>query len=270
MRSNPRISALEIHRNQNIYKNRSTTEQKVQSLFDKKIIFGPFLYTPRIKSFASLYRNLDDPFEEFLSQRDCPALSYEILLGGVYDLFIIKKTKDNMKYIVRNIHFTNGGIEKSEKGLKFVEKKGFLNEHFKPLTAKEYLFCKSMWTARKSYSAVAHEHNVSWMTARNYYNRIIKKVKVLVPFFPEGYSSYQYLFMNFSTRYEIGIIETLEQLPATSYLFLLEDLETQKRELAVVLFVHNINSMTKFFKNLEKEKKIENLKISIPIRFYSP
>lgn len=270
MRSDPRIPTLEIHRNQDLYKNRGTTEQRLRQILEKKIIQGPFLYTPQFKTFANLYANVEDPFEEFSLIKECPSTSYMVLLGGVHDLFVIKEDEDDMSYIVRNIWFTEGGLGKSERNLQFVEKEGYLDEHFDALSKKESVMYEHLRRARKSYRTVAEEVGVSWMTVRNYYEKIMGKVKVLVAFFPDGYSSYNYLLMDFSTDYEIGIKEMLEQLPTTSYIFSLESLETGERELATVLFVYDVNLMTRFFKYLQKEKKIRNLKISIPARFYSP
>jgi len=104
-----------------------------------------------------------------------------------------------------------------------------------------------------SYTKIARELETTPTTVRTrFLEKIRPKCVQINYFFPKGYDLYKYAFLEIKTDYESDIVEALEMLPCTSYVYPLEN------SLIIILFHEDIDHVTLALKKLEEKGTIES------------
>ena len=92
--------------------------------------------------------------------------------------------------------------------------------------------------------------------------RIQKDCLIWMPFFAQGYSSYNQFIVQLKTKYELGLKKELQKLDRSTYLYKIDDF------ILLHLFLEK-NKNLNFLLNLEKKGLIHSLSVSIPLRYHN-
>jgi len=263
LRKNPRIKLTNFHNKYSPYESKNATYKLIHEGFEKKYLLPPQLYCNQGVEIELIenHRNPLKLYEEKLHEKNT---IYVMSLHGDYSLLCFKKGASLLDYM--NVVYPDFNGIGDIRNLK-ISKKGKLGTDAYPtlwdeLDQKVYDLMKR--NPQESFGKIAGKIGVSWVTVRNHFQEIIKQCKVFTPFFPKTYSGYSHVLLCFRTKYEIGFENALKQLDRSSYIY-----KFNKR-MIIILFVKNYNSAVRKFKELEKEKIVRDLKISIPIIYEQP
>lgn len=232
---------------------------------ENEILIGPFTYCNRRES-VILSKKVTNPLDLLEKKKNDPFTTYAIALSGNYSFlsFVLKNDQKRLKYA--GIIKPSFPAQIKPEELAF-EKEGQLESDLFPESWDEFDWkvYHAMRDPTISYSEVGEKLGVSFMTVKRHFEKIAKDCKVMAAFFPHGYRGYSKTLLTFKTRYEIGLRGALEKLDTSSYLWKFDN------TIILVLFLegHSYNPTLERFKELEKNGVIQNLSISIPIRFYT-
>lgn len=107
------------------------------------------------------------------------------------------------------------------------------------------------------------DFDITWKTVENRYKEIVQFCKVLIGFFPKGKDAYAETLLTFETEYETGLVNELGKLDRSTYLYKVGN------TIILNLFL-DCNKDHYYFLRLQKEEKIKNLTVSIPVWHFSP
>jgi hypothetical protein len=264
---NPRVTHSHVHRTISPYDSLNSTSRLIREAHNLLYILGPLLFSNTGFSFE-LKKGSENPLHilrdfEYEKRQD---ISHAIALSGDYNILLFKKGGSDLSFahcIVPHVTF-NEGINFSD--FIFKEKEGDLPFDKLPTDWSEMDF-KVFDIMQKpkgvSYGKAAGKLGVKWITVKRHYEKIINDCKVMCAFFPLTYSGYSRLIACFETKYEIGLFEKLHEVDRSSYLWKCNNM------IILTMFVNDYNSATEQFFKLEEIGMIKNVKISIPIRYYT-
>ena len=258
---NPRVSTRELHKKYSHYANRGATRGLIQEARKEKILIGPSLYcNSGLDVLLLTGDSISD--EEFNKYKKDPTLKYAVSFLGSHSLLCFKKGASILKYSEAVI--PSFPAKKSIDDLN-LEEKGELPVDPYPHGWDEFDWAvfNHMKNPLISFQKVGSKLNVSWTTIKNRYKKILKSCKIWIGFFPKGYEGYNQTFLTFKTPYEVGLREELQKLDRTSYLYKFED--------TIILNLFPDDTLQHYvFRKWEKEGKIQELRVSIPVEWYEP
>ena len=228
----------------------------------KKIV-GPYLFCNSGFSFQ-IMKTTENPLKVLKSFEKDPQsdITHVIALSGDFSLLIFRKNGSDLKFTDSVI--PSFPAKKKIENFQIEEiKESFREDKFpEGWNEMDWNVFHEMRTPRDSYGKIAGRLKVEWITVRRHFRKILPDCKVLSAFFPEGYDGYSRLLAVFKTKYEVGLLKSLEKLDRSSYIWKCND------SIILTLFVDNYNSASERFEELEENGIIRNLSISIPTRYY--
>jgi hypothetical protein len=258
---NARTKATVLHEKHSPYKNYSSTANFLRESFDKKIILKPIIYCNSGLE-VELLSNLDDPFTYLEECKKDKSITKIVTLCGEYSILYFKKGATLLTYseaIKPTLYsdFSICDIDLNEKGELKVDPSP---KGWDELDWRVYDLMRDPDVSYPTVSAQLNDEgfDVTWKTISNRYNKIADFCKVNIGFFPEGRDSYSETFLTFKTEFEIDLRNELKRLDRTSYLYKYGDV------IMLNLFLDS-NKEHYYFMELQKEGKIKDLKVSIPI-----
>ena len=254
---NLRIKKKDIYGRVSPYTSSTASENLLKRIRENMILCGPklwinlgynvFLLENSEKSCLDLYEEL----------RFNPNVTYLLALTGNYSIFYFQKGASILKNAICII--PSYPEKKSILDIKLSEKGKIERDNY-PFGWDEidWEIYHAMRDPTRSFGKVAGELKIRWETARRHYQKISKQCKIWISFFPLGFKSYRQAFLTFETDYEMNLIEELQKIDRTSFLFKFDS------TIALMLYYTDYKEIKKF-EYLKKEKKIKNFKYSTPL-----
>lgn len=262
MEKDPRITLKRFHKEHSLYKAPNATARAFHTAIDKKIISKPELYC-NCGFAVKLHKNNDNQLEVLHELSNNPRITYAVALCGDYSLITFELGASDLKYADR-ITPTFPARNKVENLVPVDVGRIECDPYPHGWDDIDWEVYYLMKDPSKSFSKAAENSDLSWITVKKHYCKIIKDCRVHTSFFPKGYGGYSRAFLTFKTKYEIGFINALQKIDRTTYLWKVRDL------IILILFVDHYNKSIKRFKQLEEVGLIHDLKVSIPTRYYTP
>jgi hypothetical protein len=118
---------------------------------------------------------------------------------------------------------------------------------------------------RTKIAHVARKTRVDYSTAKHhFFDRVLPACVVAHYFYPKGYDSYYKAFLRISSDYEAKIVNALEKLPCTSYVFPLE------KELILLLFHEDTQKIITLMEKMEEKTIIDGFLLYAPLYYSCP
>lgn len=261
---NPRFEYLKFHKKYKPYRSKDATYKLLNSAFDENIIVGPFLFCNYGFTLELLKENLN-PLKTLrnLEKGENLRVTHAIALSGDHTLLSINKGGRELVCAESIIPTFESKMELEHFNFTEIGKLGS-DDFPQKWTEEDWQVFDAMRNPRIPFVKVARTLDVSWITIKRRYEKIINDCKTLVAFFPKSYSGYARLLVAFKTKYETGVKKSLELLDRSTYLWKFKDM------LVLILFVDDYNRVCERFNELEEIGMIHDLCASIPIRYYEP
>lgn len=264
---NPRLTINDFFPQQNAYESTRALGWLLRDAYALRIISRPELFVNIGVSFE--LQNTDENQLELLKKcKNDPKTTYAIALCGAYSFLRVYKGASDLKFADRVVPVYPDEITPQE--IVF-DKEGELENDCYPhgwdeIDWEVYELMKDPTTSFTDALRQSKKEGsgLNRKTIRDHFKKILKDCKVHMNFFPDGYKSYDQVFLKFKTEYEIGLYETLKKLDRTSFLWKVNDF------ILLTLFVHHYCATVRRFKELEEKGLIQHLKVSIPNRHYTP
>ena len=259
----PRISDTKLHRLHSPYKILATTSNLLKKAREKFILIGPFIYCNSGIS-VELICDSDDPLALLDQAKKDPAVTRAVTLCGEYSFLCFRRGATILTYAeaispTYNSDFKIEDIQLTDKGFLPVDP---YPRCWDELDWKIYHLMRNPLVSYPKVSAQLRSE-VTWKTVATRYEKIMKSCKPWIGFFPEGMNHYSQTFLTFKTAYEVSLREELHNLDRTSYLYKSGD------TILLNLFLDNTAEHYIFVK-FKKEGLIHDLKVSIPVSFWTP
>jgi len=118
---------------------------------------------------------------------------------------------------------------------------------------------------RTKMSVVSKETKTDYMTVkRHFFNTVLPACQIAHYFYPRGFSSYYQSILRLSSDYEIEIVDALQKLPCTTYVFPLEE------DLLIFLCHENIAKVIEGFGKMEEKAFIDGFLPYAPLHYSIP
>jgi len=252
------VSPTKFHHSTHPYSRKQSTFELLKKAEENLVIFSPrLLCLPDISvSFVEYSRiPLLDLYKE---KKNDPNVTYVMALTGAYSLIYFSYGKRTLKYTKCTMS--------SFPGISFTEidptkhKKGKLEDMPKPENWDKLHWgvYKERKDPKRSSVEVGKILGVSYQTVLTRFREILKTCQIWMPFFPSGYPNYAKYIISLKTDYEIGLIEELEKLDRSSYVYKTND------TLILTIFFDRHLEIDSFLK-LEKKGVIHDMRVSFPV-----
>jgi hypothetical protein len=264
--ANPRTSMLDIHNNISSYRSRNTTIELVKWAREEQIITGPYLYC-NSHARVTLVKGVDNPLKAFQEVKKDPSVTYAILLCGEYSLLKVTRGGDERGHVLTNSDIIIPQFNGKEMfDVDDIQEEGKLPEDPYPESwdSMDWKVYSAMGDPSIPFLQIGKKLDVSYMTVKRHYEKIIIECKIDGGFFPRGYRAYSKISLIFKTEYEIGLKKSLKKLNKSSYIWKFDD------KLILFLFGKDQNKMCEIFQEMEEKGIIHDLHVSIPTRYYTP
>ena len=262
---NPRIPVTTFHRKYKPYRRRKTTAELIKDAFNEIILLGPFLFCNNNLE-LSLIKKDEIPFDLYEEKKNDPKTTTASVMSGDWSLLWVYKGASTLKY-ANIIYPTYPGTLHLENFI-FKEKGKIENDPYPHCWDDlDWDIYNEMRKVREvSLVEIGRKLGYSWKTIGKRLKILSKQCKILLSFFPFGYSMYNGFLITFKTNYELGLEKALQQIDRTSYLWKFDNL--------ILLMLHislneSPNLILNRFGELQEMGLIRHLKASIPIRTYS-
>lgn len=259
----PRISGREIHKKYSPYRCRETTLSAIDDALKNQILIGPYIYCNRRES-VTILKNVDNPLDLLEEKEKDPLTTYAVALCGYYSFLLFSLDNAPHKLTYAEIINPSFPARMRLEELTF-DRAGNLEPDPLPDSWSEcdWEVYHKMRDPSIPYLKVGEELGISFMTVKRHFEKILKSCKPMIAFFPRGYRGYSKVFLTLQTEYEVGLREALEKLDRSSYLKKVDN------TLMLTLFVDDYNAACERFKVIEKKGMIHNVRVSVPIRYYT-
>lgn len=257
----PRISKMELHRGFSSYKTKDATYGLLETARKEQILVGPKIWCNSGFDVELIEKTEKDPLDLYDEFTQDPSVTYIMALEGAFSFLLFRKGASRMKFAeaVKPSYPAKSNIEEIR-----LEKSGELPQDPYPhgWNEKDWSVYDHMRDPTVAYWQVGQALEDSWQTIKRHYKKIEKDCKVWMAFYPHGYRYYSQALLTFKTEYEIGLKEELSMLDRSSFLF--------KFDNTLILHLFYDHSIQHYaFSRLEKEGRIHDLHVSIPVRHFS-
>ena len=263
VRKIPKLSISDFHKNFSTYARKATTTSIIEKAYSREVITGPELFVNSGIE-VSLINDVDNPRKFFEECKKDKKTTFAVVSHGYWPIFLCKSGANTLQYH-DSILPSYGQISDRRIQKLFFEEKGKL-----PVDLHPHKWFEEHWETyyclkyprNKTFREAGKELGVSWVTAREYFLKVLKQSKVLTNFFPLGAEAYSPLLVTFKTDFEIGIVKGLKTLNRTTYLY--------KADNTIILLIGTDpipraqNHITDKFTRMEEIGVICNLHISTP------
>jgi hypothetical protein len=262
---NARTKVTVLHEKHSPYENYSSTANFLRESFENEFICGPIIYCNSGIE-VDLLKDEKNSLELFEKCKKDRNVTRAVLLCGDYSFIRFQKGASLLSYadsIKPTLHsdFSICDIDLYEKGK--LERDPYPHG-WDELDWRVYDLMRKPFISFSNVSMLLRdEFDVTWKTIENRYKKIADFCKILIGFFPKGRKAYAETFLTFKTEYEIGLVNELKKLDRSSYLYKVGNL------IILNLFL-DCNKEHFYFLKLQKEGKIKNLSVSIPVWHVSP
>ncbi|MGD2250834.1 MAG: hypothetical protein PVF58_20745 [Candidatus Methanofastidiosia archaeon] len=262
-----RLSYRKFFKMQNAYKSKDALRSLLNEAYEKHVISKPEIFCNTGVS-IELQRKSKNQLKLLKECKEDPETTYAIALCGYWSFLRVRKGASDLRFVDRTIPTYPSNIAPRE--LTFTEKGTLIEDPYPhgwdEIDWEVYYLLKK---PSRSYTDALRESKknglgISRDTLKKRFKKIMNVCKVHMNFFPRGYRAYDEIFFTFKTEYELGLYDALKKLDRTSFLWKTKDF------LILNIFVERYNASVKHFKEMEENGLIYDLKISIPIRNYSP
>lgn len=261
---NPRISVRELHRKYSHYAYRNSTLKLLRFARREKVIMGPRIWCNSGLD-VEVHMNEDDPLLLLEKSVERPEVTYMTALIGQFSRIVFKVGASTLQYAesILPVYPAKKTVDEIR-----LEKRGKLPEDSYPHNwdQLDWDVYRLMKDPSVSFSRVGDILGVSWHTAKDHYERIIKDCKPWIAVLPRGYDNYQQAYLMFQTDYEVGLREELQKLDRSSFLYKFNG------TILLHLFhdgpLQNLRALQCFF-DLKRKGVVHDLHVSIPIGCYS-
>jgi hypothetical protein len=262
---NPRVKILALHNDVSPYKSKDSTYKLIEEAFKNGVIIGPFIYCNTGFS-VKISKENKNPLKiiQNLEKNVDSRVTHAITLSGDYNFLKILCGGNQLVYSESTRPSCPASLKVEE--FSFLGAEGRLGIDNPPdnWDDVDWSVYNAMRRPTVSFFEIGKKLGLSWMTVKRHYEKIIEDCKVLISFFPRGYNGYDRILLTFGTKYEIELKRALERLDRSSYLWKYDN------TIILTLFIDKYNETTDRFYELEENGLIQNLKVSIPIRYYEP
>jgi len=262
---------------------KATASKYVTRLYTEEISLHPNLVLKAhencmTKAFFLKLKKPEDLTSTFLKLSSNPHISYMLLLSGLYDFFVTTRheltfdknvviKKSSPMYDPIYTHPTGWNLKMKDAFKLFANKsleKGRIErdiEDFLPWDEIHFDIFETMkHNMQIPFSHVARETNLASNTVKKYfYKDILPYCNIAHYFFPEGYSSYHQSLIIVESNCEKGLVNSLQKLPCTTYVFPLE------KEIVLGVFHKGINDVMFALKKLEEKGYIQKYLLLVPL-----
>jgi len=264
---NPRITVTDFFTYQSAYESDNSLRWLINDAFREKVISQPEIFC-NVGVSVDLLSTVDNQLKLLKKCRNDPKTTYAAALCGAWSFLRVRKGASDLKFANRVVP-SLPGITTSHK-IKFSEK-GKLKDDLYPhgwdeIDWEVYYIMKNPSISFTEAIRISKKEGtgLSRKTIKKHFKKILEDCKIQMNFFPWGYGHYDKILFTFKTKYEIGLYDSLKKLDRTSYLWKVRDF------IILTLFVEHYCKTVRSFKELEENGLIQNLKVSIPNRHYSP
>lgn len=261
----PRMSLTRYHRRYSLYRRQNTTAKILKKAQEKQVVNGPIMFCNSGID-VTLTKTDENPLRLFEEKENDDRTTRIMALCGDWSFIWFRKGATTLRYF--NVILPSYPQKVDLESLNFNEE-GTLKDDPFPLGWDEtdWDIYHEMRIVRKlSFLEVSKKLNVSRMTVKKRFEKMMTQCKVLTSFFPLGYHGYDYLLLTLKTKYEIGLEKALSKLDRSTFLYKYKDM------IILILFTspepQSYNNVTNRFKELEESGIIHDLCVSIPIRWY--
>ena len=257
----PRISKEELHREYSNYKSKKATTGLLKRAIDDQVIVGPKIWCNTGFEVTLIERGKEDPLDLFETHESDPNVSYAMALEGAHLFLAFKKGACILKYgeAVKPTY----PAEKTIFDIELAEK-GELPVDLYPSKWEEvdWKIYELMRYPSLQYWKVGQKVDQSWQTVKRRFLKILEQCKIWTAFYPLGFKQYSQALLTFKTEYELNLRNELQKIDRTSFLFKYDDM-------LLLFLMHQNSSIHYMFSKLEKEGKIHDLHVSIPVKHLS-
>jgi hypothetical protein len=254
---NPQTPTQELCDLVKVVRNMKRQHKSSQALVDKafkdQILVGPRLYCNSGTNFALYTKEMKKKVEGIT------------LVGQYSDLVISYTGEGNLQYVdVINPSFPEyitleSGLTPDERAFFDKITPGKLQPDKRPhWDDTDWKIYYALRNPRQDFTAVSQQLQIPRETFEKRFNKILNDCKVFLGFYPLGYKAYEPFLVTFTSKYETGIREWLQQLDRTSFLFKTDDL------MLVSFFHRHINRTCLKLVQLEEIGIIHSFKWAIP------
>lgn len=263
----PRISFADFFEMQNTYKSDNALRTLLREAFRKKVISSPEIFCNSGLS-VMLEKTTENQLKLLKDCKNDPETTYAIALCGDWSFLRVKKGASDIKFADRVIPSYPGTTTTYE--ICFNEKGKLKNDLYPhgwdEIDWEVYYLMKNPSTSftHATKQSKIEGTGLARATIRKSFKKILKTCKIRANFYPKGYDTYDKILFTFQTDYEVGMYNALKKLDRTSFFWKVRNF------IILTLFVEQYCATVRHFKELEESGLIQNLKVSIPNRHYTP
>lgn len=262
-----RISYSKFHRKNGTYSRKQSTIQLLNEAYRKRVLVGPYIFCNRGIE-VILLDDKRNSTELLSREKRSENTTFAMTLKGDWSFFCLKFGDNSLEHVSTIIPYCQS--ENRVEDLMFEEPGKLAPDPF-PIgwDDLDWEIYDIMGAPREvSFVNAGKKLERPWKTIQNRFNKIKRQCKTLAYFLPLGYSGYNYIFLTFRTKYEIGLANALKRLDRSSYIQKFKDM------ILLTLFLSpeplSLNNVSRRFQDLEEMGIIHDLRVSIPTKWWKP
>lgn len=268
-KSDPRIEHSTFHKKYHPYTRRQSTADLINAAYHHRIITGPVIYS-NIGIDVRITNDIDDPlgYLDEVEKDEKTTLAYA--LQGDWSFIQFRYGASTLKYADLILPHSFPNSCKFIDDIRIKEHKGKIPEDPYPHGWTDEHW-NVYWTLRNpralTFRDASEKIGISWTSVKKYYLEVLKQCKVHVGFFPQEKDGYSHQLITFRTDYEISIVRALENLDRTTYIY-----KTQEMVILILFLIprpFDFNISTNFFKEIEENGYIQDLRVCIPRKWHN-
>lgn len=255
-RKNPRIKKKFIRKEISPYNSYSATEDFLERIRKEEILFGPKLWINSGFVVDLVKSGKKSSLELYEKYMEDPQVSYLMALMGAFSLLAFRRGASILKYAV--CISPTYPAEKKITEIELYEKGEIEKNKYPNWDDLDWKVFNRMRDPTRSFGKVGGELEMTWMTVRKHFQKIIKDCDIWLSFYPKGEKTYPEAILTFKTKYEANLKSELEKIDRTSFMYKFNE--------TIILYLHyDTYKDLKTFEILKKERKMRELQFSRPI-----